>query len=388
MTECTSSPRGCSDRVEAVLRSGEPTPFLVTDLDVVADRYRTLRSALGDAEVFYAVKANAHPDLLAALVALGCCFDVASIGEVKACLDAGAGPGRLSFGNTVKRRSEVAAAHGLGVPNFAVDDAAELAKVVAAAPGAAVTVRLRCDGDGAAWPLSRKFGCGAEAAVDLLVEARRRGMGELGISFHVGSQQSRPEAWDEALAVVASVADAAADRGAPLGLVNLGGGLPSNYDAALPEVEGYAKVISDGLDRHLARHDVRLVIEPGRHLVAEAGVIQAEVLLVSRSDDDDGPRWIFLDVGVYTGLVEAMGEAIRYPMRTPHDGGPLCPSVVAGPTCDSVDVLYEVTPYQLPLALAEGDRVELFSAGAYTSACTTVGFNGFPPLREIVLPLS
>lgn len=384
MTDRTS-PWRCSDRVEAVLNSGEPTPLLVIDLDVVAERYLELRRALGDITVLYAVKANPHPEILRLLVALGAGFDVASGGEIDACLAAGAAPEQLSFGNTVKRRDAIGAAARLGVGHFAFDAAAELDKVLTAAPGAAVTCRLRFEGGGAAWPLSEKFGCSPDQAAALLVEAHRRGASELGISFHVGSQQRRPEAWDEALEAVGVVADAVAASGGTLGLVNLGGGLPSRYGRALPTLDDYAASITTGMERHLAGHDVRLAVEPGRYLVAEAGVIQSEVLLVSDRHHPDGRRWVYLDVGYYSGLVETAGGAIRYPIRTAYDGGALGPAVVAGPTCDSIDVLCEDELYELPLALREGDRVELFSAGAYTAACGTAGFNGFDPIHEIVL---
>jgi len=369
-----------------VLNSGEPTPLLVIDLDVVADRYLALTRSLGDVEVLYAVKANPHPDILALLVGLGSGFDVASMGEIEACLAAGASPARLSFGNTVKRRVDIATAYGLGVRTFAVDARAELDKVLSAAPGAGVSCRMRFDGGGAAWPLSEKFGCGPDLATDLLVEAHRRGASQLGLTFHVGSQQRRPEAWEEALAAVGSVVDAVGAAGGTVAAVNLGGGLPSRYGAALPSVDDYARVITTGVTRHLGDGVVRLAVEPGRYLVAEAGVIQSEVLLVSDRGHRDGRRWVYLDVGYYSGLVETAGGAIRYPIRTAHDGGPTGPAVLAGPTCDSVDVLCDDELYDLPLALSEGDRVELFSAGAYTSACGTAGFNGFPPMREVVLP--
>ncbi len=355
MRSPASSPR-YSDRVEAVLGSGRPTPFLVIDLDVVAARFRELRHALPGAAIHYAVKANPHPEVLRLLVDLGCSFDVASAGEVDACLAAGAVAADLSFGNTVKRQADVAAAHGLGVHHFAVDAPRELAKVLDAAPGAAITVRLLCEGDGAAWPLSRKFGCDATSAVDLLVGAAEGGAADLGLAFHVGSQQRRPDAWDDALAEVAGVVDAASRRGAEVGIVNIGGGFPATYDEAVAPTDVYGKAIRDALDRHLGDRDLTLVVEPGRFLVADAGVLQSEVLLVADRPGATADRWVYLDAGVYTGLVEALGEAIRYPIRTRHDG-PVVPCVIAGPTCDSLDVLYEVEPVELPVALAEGDRV-------------------------------
>ena len=381
----TGTVRTFSPRIEEVLAAGEPTPFVVLDLDVVATRYRELLAALGGTPLFYAVKANPHPDLVALLVELGCSFDVASWGEVELCREAGASADRMSFGNTIKRRSDIAAAFELGIRHFAIDAPAELDKVLAVAPGSTVVARLLFEGIGAAWPLSRKFGCETDQVVDLLVRAAAGGLGT-GLSFHVGSQQLRPEAWDEALAEVAKVIGRLADRGVEIDVVNLGGGFPSPYDSPIPGVVDYGVAIRTAIDRHLAPTNARIIAEPGRALVGDAGVIQSEVLLVARKSPADDVRWVYLDVGVFTGLIESMGEAIRYPIRTPRDGGPTGPCVLAGPTCDSIDILYEEHPPQLPLDLAEGDLVELASTGAYTAACSSIGFNGFPPLRTIVLP--
>jgi ornithine decarboxylase len=154
----------------------------------------------------------------------------------------------------------------------------------------------------------------------------------------------------------------------------------------MPTIETFGAEIRAAVARHLGPNPPALVLEPGRYLVGDAGVLQSEVLLVSRRDPADDLRWIYLDVGVFTGLVEAMGEAIRYPIRTPRHGV-VGPAVLAGPTCDSLDVLYEEVHYQLPQDLAEGDLIELGSTGAYTSTCSSVGFNGFPPLRTVVVPL-
>ncbi len=129
-----------------------------------------------------------------------------------------------------------------------------------------------------------------------------------------------------------------------------------------------------------------MIAEPGRYLVADAGVMQTEVVLVARKAAYDEQRWVYLDVGMFGGLAETMGEAIRYRLRTPHDGGSTGPVVLAGPTCDSADILYQHYSYQLPLALEPGDRVDVLSAGAYTTTYSTVGFNGFAPLAAYYLP--
>jgi ornithine decarboxylase len=120
-------------------------------------------------------------------------------------------------------------------------------------------------------------------------------------------------------------------------------------------------------------------------MVGSAGVIKAEVVLISRKSTDDPLRWVFLDIGKFGGLAETMDEAIRYPIRTPRDGGDVAPCVIAGPTCDSADVLYEREPYHLPLGLEIGDEILIEATGAYTTTYASVAFNGFAPLQSYVI---
>jgi ornithine decarboxylase len=373
--------------MEEFLRIEQPaTPCLVLDLEVVHDRYRELAAALWQADLFYAVKANPSPEILELLVDLGSNFDVASPTEVAACLAAGATPDRISYGNTVKRRAWIREAHAKGVRLFTFDCAEELDKLIAEAPGSTVMCRLSCTGDGADWPLSRKFGCSVPTAAGLLARAGRAGM-RLGVSFHVGSQQRHVDAWDGALRRVAELSRWLDGEGYELDVVNLGGGFPGTYHLPSPSTFSYGAAIDAAVRRHLGMRAPRLIAEPGRSLVADAGVIEAEVLLVTEKDDRPGERWVTLDIGLFGGLAEVMEEAIKYRIRTPHDGGPTGPVVLAGPTCDSADVLYEDHRYELPLALAEGDRVQLLSAGAYTTTYATVGFNGFAPPATYLLPV-
>jgi ornithine decarboxylase len=364
-----------------------PTPFLVVDLDVVAERYRTLCEALPRAAVYYAVKANPDPAVVRLLVDLGCDFDVASPAEVDLCLGIGARPEQLSYGNTVKKEADVAHAAGRGVGTFAVDCAQELEKVIRSAPGSLVMVRLAVDGAGADWPLSRKFGCGPQDAAALLRTAATAGH-PVGVGFHVGSQQHDPDAWDAPLAVVARLADTLAAGGVRLSAVNLGGGLPSRHAEPTPPIAEFGRRIEAAIDRHLAGADLRFLVEPGRFLVGDAGLLRTEVVLTSRRDSDPGRRWVYLDVGMFSGLVETAEEAIRYRIRVPRPHGATEPAVLAGPTCDSLDVLYERRPYPLPVDLQPGDRLDLLSTGAYTTSYSSVGFNGFAPLRAHHLPRS
>jgi ornithine decarboxylase len=190
--------------------------------------------------------------------------------------------------------------------------------------------------------------------------------------------------WQDGLDAAASLWAAAGANGHALRLLNIGGGFPAFYGLPLPETRAYAAEVMR-MVRDRFGPDVAVMAEPGRGLVAEAGVIVAEVLLVARKDPDDLHRWVSLDIGKFSGLAETMDEAIRYQLETRHDDGETGPCILAGPSCDSADVLYERRPVQLPLALAAGDRVRILCTGAYTTSYASVGFNGFPPLDAVFL---
>jgi ornithine decarboxylase len=239
---------------------------------------------------------------------------------------------------------------------------------------------LLIENKGAEWPLTRKFGCEAHMAADLLVRARQLGLRPIGVSFHVGSQQTEPQAWSSAIAHAAWVFRACAHRGLDLALLNLGGGLPAHYRAPVPPLEDYAAVIEAALQREFGSARPRLLIEPGRYLVGDAGLLRAEILLISRKSAHEPERWVYLDAGLYNGLDETLDERIHYRIRSSRDGGPSGPVILAGPTCDSTDILYRRHPYELPLDLAIGDTVDFLSAGAYTASVASVAFNGFPPI--------
>ena len=356
-------------------------PCLVVDLEIVRDNYQTFAKALPDSRVFYAVKANPAPEVLSLLASLGSCFDTATVAEIEMALNAGATPDRISYGNTIKKERDIARAFALGIRLFAVDCTAEVEKVARAAPGAKVFCRILYDCAGAEWPLSRKFGCDPEMAVDVIEHAKRVGLEPYGISFHVGSQQGNVEAWDGALASAAEIFRTLAERGIQLSMVNMGGGFPTRYLKDVPPVVQYGRSIFRALRKHFGNRIPETIIEPGRGMVGNAGVIETEVVLISKKSDDDENRWVYLDIGKFGGLAETMDESIRYAIRTPHDGAEMAPCILAGPTCDSADVLYEKVPYPLPVTLEIGDKLLIEGTGAYTSTYSSVAFNGIPPLK-------
>jgi len=366
---------------EFLSKRREDGPCLVVDLEVVKDNYNTFAKALPDTRVFYAVKANPAPEVLTLLARLGSCFDTASIPEIEAVLATGATPDRISYGNTIKKERDIARSFSLGVRLYAVDCKAEVEKIARAAPGSRVFCRILSDCQGAEWPLSRKFGCEPSMAVDVLEHAAKLGLEPYGVSFHVGSQQRNQHAWDRALASAAAVFKECGERGMNLSMVNLGGGFPTKYLKNVPTVRTYGNAIFKALRKHFGNRIPETIIEPGRGMVGNAGVIESEVVLVSKKSEEDDVRWVYLDIGKFGGLAETMDESIRYPIRTARDDDAMGPCVLAGPTCDSADVLYEKQPYPLPISLEIGDKVLIEGTGAYTASYSSVGFNGFAPLK-------
>ncbi len=373
-----------TDRIMNFLRDRRPEgPCLVVDLEVVRENYLRFAKAMPDSRIFYAVKANPAPEILSLLAELGSNFDCASVQEIDMALAAGATAHRISFGNTIKKERDVAAAHARGVTMFAVDCEAEVDKVARAAPGARVYCRILCDGEGAEWALSRKFGCEPEMAIDVLQHAHDQGLVAYGVSFHVGSQQKNPRAWDQALESSAEIFRTLSYRGIELKMVNLGGGFATKYLEEIPEEGEYGQAINSSIRAHFGNRLPETIIEPGRGMVGNAGVIKTEVILVSQKAKDD-VRWVYLDVGKFNGLAETMDEAIRYPIQSSRHGEAV-PCILAGPTCDSVDVMYEKTPYPLPVNLEIGDELFIAGTGAYTTTYASVAFNGFPPLASYVI---
>ncbi len=358
------------------------TPALVVDLDRVAANFSAIKAAMPHAAVYYAVKANPAPQILRQLAGLGSNFDAASIEEIEDCLAAGAAPAAISFGNTVKKASAIARAHAHGVPMFAFDSAEEAEKIAKHAPGAQVYCRIAVDNAGADLPLSRKFGCEIDSARRHMLHAAELGLQPIGLSFHVGSQQTGTAAYEAAIAKVAMLFTDLKDRGLKMRMLNLGGGFPIRYRDEVPGIDEFGRAIGHALAKAFGNAIPDTLVEPGRFLVGDAGVLASEVVLVSRRNDDDAVRWVYLDIGRFGGLAETEGEAIRYRISTTHDGSPQGPVVIAGPSCDGTDVMYDKANYRLPMALASGDRVLLHGTGAYVTSYASQFFNGFRPPAE------
>lgn len=372
-----------TQKIEQFLdRERPPTPCIVMDLDQVEANYRAITAAFPQANIYYALKANPGMPVLRRLAALGSAFDAASWEEIELCLEAGAPAARISFGNTIKKAASIRAAHEAGIDLFVFDCEAELEKIAANAPGARVFCRLAVGSETAVFPLCRKFGTSPEMAARLLARAAALGLDPYGLSFHVGSQQITSEAYEAAIGVAAMLFDDLEKTGLRLRMVNLGGGFPKTYHDAVPDMTTFGTRIRHALAYHFGNDMPEVLVEPGRFMVGDAGMVESEVVLVSQRLPTDQARWVYLDIGKFGGLNETYDEATKYHLTTPGVNGPEGAVIIAGPTCDSADTLYEKTSYTLPLALRDGDRVRFHSAGAYVTTYATVGFNGFRPLAE------
>lgn len=355
------------------------TPHLVVSLDVVEQKYRALDDAMPSAHHHYAIKANPHPDILKKLRELGSYFECASIQEIQMCLEVGVAASDILYGNPIKKISEIKQAFALGVEQYVFDAALELEKLVEHAPGAKVVCRITTDGSGAVSPLSVKFGCPKDKAIEWLKRAHFQGMVAYGVSFHTGSQQLKPESWHVPIRDAAAVFDAMKASGiTTMKVLDVGGGFPVDYREHVPNITAFCDAITSYVERHFDSDLPIIYTEPGRYMSGDAGYILAEAVLISPCHTNPNHRWVYLDIGRYGGLVE---EKIDYPILC-DKGGEVGPVILAGQTCDSNDVIYtDDFRYQLPLSLTSGDRVVLAHTGVYTTTYSTA-LNGFPHLSS------
>jgi ornithine decarboxylase len=361
-------------------------PCLVIDLDVIREKYQELKKSLPFATIYYAVKANPHDEVLALLRDLGSCFDVASRFELDQLLRLGVSPERISYGNTIKKAKDVAYFFEKGVRLYATDSMTDLNMISDAAPGSRVFFRLLTEGLGADWPLSKKFGCQPDLVRQLVKAAVRFGLEPYGLSFHPGSQQRDVGQWSSALTSAGQLFRAIREEiHVDLKMINMGGGFPANYLEPTDSIPDYAENIKRFLDNSFKDSwPEQIIIEPGRSMTGDSGVIVSEIVNIAKKSVHERYTWVFLDVGKFCGLIETLGEAIKYPIY--FEGlGPAVETIIAGPTCDSMDILYEKCIYKMPKSAKIGDRVYIMTTGAYTQSYSSICFNGFPPIVAHIL---
>lgn len=365
------------------------TPCVVINLRTIKKNYIKLQNSFPYAQIYYAVKANPAPEVISLLSELGSNFDIASRYELDKVLSLGVGPERISYGNTIKKAKDIAYFFENGVRMYATDSKEDLKNIAKYAPGSKVYVRILVENSVTAdWPLSRKFGCHPDMAYDLLVQARDHGLTPHGISFHVGSQQRDIGQWNDAIAktkyLMTSLEE---EEGIKLQMINMGGGFPATYTQATNDLSEYASEITRYLTEDFGDELPHIVLEPGRSLVGDSGILITEIVLISRKNNTALNRWVYCDTGKFNGLIETLGESIKYPVVSLKDvpDAKMGEVILAGPTCDSMDIMYEDTRYKLPLDIKVGDRLYWLSTGAYTSSYASVEFNGFPPLKTYIM---
>jgi ornithine decarboxylase len=361
-----------------------PTPFIVINLDQVRKQYQELASYFPDSRIHYSVKANPSSEIIATLHQLGCNFDFASIYEMDKLIALGVSPEKMLFGNTIKKASDIEYAYQQGVRLFATDCQSDIENIARYAPGSSIYTRILVQGgETADWPLSRKFGCHPMSALSLLEKALSLGLKPCGVSFHVGSQQRSVWQWNEALTSVAQIFALAEKQGIILEMVNMGGGFPARYVNKTHSLKEYAVEINRYLQENFGSQIPKIILEPGRSLVGNAGILVSEIITISKKSRSDSHRWVYLDAGKFNGLMETMGEGTKYPVVMAEDNEKkrVGEVILAGPTCDSDDIMYEKARYKLPLTASSGQRLYWLSTGAYTASYASVEFNGFPPIK-------
>jgi ornithine decarboxylase len=348
------------------------TPYLMMDLDRVGRAFLRLDDALGLDAIHYAVKCNPDPRVLATLHRLGCGFEVASYPELASLMEIGVEPADVLYSNPVKPVDHIRRAHQAGCWRFAADSDEELTKLARHAPGAAVYVRLRTTGaTTSAVPSEGKFGVEPRQVRELLLAAAGVGLVPHGLAFHVGSQMTAAGPWEDSITAAGAILAELAAVGLTLEMLNIGGGFPARYGVPVPDLTVYGAVIQQALRRLPYR--LRVVAEPGRALVGEAGVLVATVIGTAVRGTQ---RWVHLDVGAFNGVMEALeaGNTLAYPLSDSRRAATRVRCHLTGPTCDSQDtIMFDVA---LSAGLAEGDRVYIGTAGAYTTAYAST-FNGF-----------
>ena len=352
------------------------TPYFLMAPSAAVQNLANFRQLFPDATIHYAVKANSDQEVVSQLADVGANFEIASYDELEYLQKLGIAVDRVIYSNPVKPARHIELAHEAGLRAYAVDSAGELEKIARSAPGAAVYVRLAVDGRGSTFCLSRKFGTTADECETLLLKADALGLEAAGLTFHVGSQQTDPQTWVEAIRAVGEVMAHLLARGLRVRILNISGGFPVPYRGDEPALETIAKSIYAALRRYLP-YPVELWLEPGRAIVAATAVAVTTIIGHSTRTDEE---WLYVDLGAFHGMLEALqtGGELPYPCRAMpqamSDSGCI-DYTVTGPTCDPDDLLYRRV--RLPAGLREGDKIAIFLSGAYTLGYASA-FNGFP----------
>jgi ornithine decarboxylase len=361
--------------INYIAASDEPPPYLLVDKEVIRDKVGQIGKKIRNSKVFYAVKANPDIEICRFIAELGLGFEIASEGELRILGQLGVAADRIITSNPMKTFRFLEEAVQYGLNYFAYDSKGEVDKMARYVPGSSVYVRLTVPNEGSEWPLSKKYGVEIEEAASLLLYARDKGLNPVGITFHVGSQCNNPYNWQSAVDKARELWETAEAEGIKLRMLDIGGGYPIRYTKNVVNIEIIEKKIDKAL-RQRFPEDVEIFIEPGRAVVGDAGIFISTVIGKARRGDEN---WLYIDVGVFNGLMESIG-GIKYNYIVGSRGGEKT-WTVSGPSCDSFDVIDKEAEIAEPEI---GNRILIPSAGAYTISYASE-FNGFSIPKTILI---
>lgn len=355
-----------------------PTPFFFTSKEILKKNYETFAGLFNNGEVHYALKANSDPQIISYLSSLGSGFEAASFFEIELLLSLQVKPEKIIYGTSVKPSDHIKKAMAAGIDRFAADSKEEIEKIAKHAPKAKVFVRAAVNDSDSVFAFSERFGAQLEAVKGLLLYARDLRLIPYGISFHVGSQATHVEHWSDAILSLKPTIEDLDEEGIRLEALNIGGGFPVIYNnhKHVPHLNEIVEKVHNAL--HILPYIPKILMEPGRGIVATSTVMVSEV--ISRTTRR-GKVWLVLDGGVYNCLYEAMIHqgTTQYDVHTIkklfRKNGELMPCVLSGPTGDSLDII--TRDITLPSSVQVGDRLIFENAGAYTITMAN-RFNGFP----------
>jgi ornithine decarboxylase len=354
------------------------TPFLLIDSEKVREKVALIGRHIKNAKLFYAVKANPDIKVIKFLNKLKTGFEIASEGELELLLSIGVEASRIISSNPVKSLKFLKLAASYGVDRFSFDSPDEVDKLMKYIPGCSVYIRLSVPNEGSEWPLSKKFGVELDNALELLLYAGKRGLKPAGITFHVGSQCTNVYSWNIALDKAKALWDMAGKKGLKLKLLNIGGGYPINYTKNVVGIEAIERNINTLIYERFPE-DIDIYIEPGRAVVGDAGIFVSTVIGKAKREDQE---WLYIDVGVFNGLMESVG-GIKYSYIVESNKQVRSRKLwtMAGPSCDSFDVIDKNVLLPEPEV---GNLILILSSGAYTISYASE-FNGFSIPRTILI---
>ena len=355
-------------RIKEKLLHGYDKPFLIIDSHIIRQKTRRFMAALPRVRPHYAVKANPDRRVLKTLMEEGAGFAIASIAELDLLLELGVPVKEIFYSNPMKSRAYLEYAATKGVEWYVLDSVEELRKIVSVKSDAKMYLRIDTPNIGSDWPLAGKFGTHLADINAIIEEAAKIKADLAGVTFHVGSQCRNPQNWrvgiERALRVFADMRE----MGLNPRLLNIGGGYPVRHLKPIPAIEIIADVINEAIAE--LSDEIQIIAEPGRYLVSDSAYFVCQVVGTAIRN---GNRWMYWDAGMFGGMIEVT-EGLTYEILTDRTGN-CVPWSIAGPTCDSVDILMH--DVMLPADIQEGDLIYIPNTGAYTTAYAS-NFNGFP----------